>query len=77
MITSYGAAIVNGAWLTLRLVLLSMPLVIALGLLDVVFRLSPVRWLAWCGDLCATVVHGTPDPVLILLIFCSGQSLLS
>lgn len=60
MITGYGATIVDGAWLTLQLALLSMLLAIVLGLLGAAFRLSPVRWLAWCGDLYATVVRGIP-----------------
>lgn len=69
MITGYGATIVDGAWLTLQLALLSMLLAIVLGLLGAAFRLSPVRWLAWCGDLYATVVRGivaqgTPTEVL-------------
>ena len=77
MITGYGATIVDGAWLTLQLALLSMLLAIVLGLLGAAFRLSPVRWLAWCGDLYATVVRGIPDLVLILLIFYGGQGLLN
>lgn len=44
MITGYGATIVDGAWLTLQLALLSMLLAIVLGLLGAAFRLSPVRW---------------------------------
>lgn len=35
MITGYGATIVDGAWLTLQLALLSMLLAIVLGLLGV------------------------------------------
>ncbi|HHW1688197.1 TPA: ABC transporter permease [Pseudomonas aeruginosa] len=77
MITGYGATIVDGAWLTLQLALLSMLLAIVLGLLGAAFRLSPVCWLAWCGDLYATVVRGIPDLVLILLIFYGGQGLLN
>ena len=69
MITGYGATIVDGAWLTLQLALLSMLLAIVLGLLGAAFRLSPVRWLAWCGDLYATGVrHPRPgaDPADLL-----------
>ena len=39
-----------------------MLLAIVPGLLGAAFRLSPVRWLAWCGDLYATVVRGIPRP---------------
>lgn len=74
MLNGYGATIVDGAWLTLQLSLLSMALAIALGLLGAAIRLSPVRWLAWCGDLYSTVIRGVPDLVLILLIFYGGQA---
>ena len=74
MFNGYGATIVDGAWLTLQLSLLSMALAIALGLLGAAIRLSPVKWLAWCGDLYSTVIRGVPDLVLILLIFYGGQA---
>ncbi len=74
MLNGYGATIVEGAWLTLQLSLLSMALAIALGLLGAAIRLSPVKWLAWCGDLYSTVIRGVPDLVLILLIFYGGQA---
>ncbi|QIE89045.1 ABC transporter permease [Pseudomonas nitroreducens] len=74
MLNGYGDTIVDGAWLTLQLSLLSMALAIALGLLGAAIRLSPVKWLAWCGDLYSTVIRGVPDLVLILLIFYGGQA---
>lgn len=40
-------------------------------------RLSPVRWLAWLGDLYSTVIRGIPDLVLILLIFYGGQDIIN
>ena len=54
-----------------------MALAIVLGLIGVSLRLSPVRWLAWMGDLYSTVIRGIPDLVLILLIFYGGQDLLN
>ena len=72
MLKGYGAVILDGAWLTLQLALSSMALAIVLGLIGVSLRLSPVRWLAWLGDLYATVIRGIPDLVLILLIFYGG-----
>ncbi|WP_449434338.1 ABC transporter permease [Pseudomonas putida] len=77
MLKGYGAVIVDGAWLTLQLALSSMALAIVLGLIGVALRLSPVRWLAWLGDLYATVIRGIPDLVLILLIFYGGQDLIN
>ncbi len=48
-----------------------------LGLIGVALRLSPVRWLAWLGDLYSTVIRGIPDLVLILLIFYGGQDIIN
>ncbi|WP_295475893.1 ABC transporter permease [uncultured Pseudomonas sp.] len=77
MLNGYGAVILEGTWLTLQLALSSMALAIVLGLLGVAIRLSPLRWLAWLGDLYSTVVRGIPDLVLILLIFYGGQDLIN
>lgn len=77
MLKGYGAVILDGAWLTLQLALSSMALAIVLGLTGVALRLSPVRWLAWLGDMYATVIRGIPDLVLILLIFYGGQDIIN
>ncbi len=77
MLKGYGAVILDGAWLTLQLALSSMALAIVLGLIGVALCLSPVRWLAWLGDLYSTVIRGIPDLVLILLIFYGGQDIIN
>lgn len=77
MLSGYGALIVEGVGLTLQLALASMALAIALGLLGAALRLSPIRPLAWLGDVYSTVIRGIPDLVLILLIFYGGQDLLN
>jgi arginine/ornithine transport system permease protein len=77
MLNGYGANIADGAWLTIQLALISMVLACGLGLAGAAFRLSPVRWLAWLGDLYSTVIRGIPDLVLILLIFYGGQDLVN
>ncbi|WP_313551992.1 ABC transporter permease [Pseudomonas sp.] len=77
MLNGYGANIVDGAWLTIQLALISMVLACGLGLAGAAFRLSPVRWLAWLGDLYSTIIRGIPDLVLILLIFYGGQDLIN
>ncbi|MDZ5601510.1 ABC transporter permease [Pseudomonas sp. RP23018S] len=77
MLKGYGAVILDGAWLTLQLALSSMALATVLGLIGVALRLSPVRWLAWLGDLYSTVIRGIPDLVLILLIFYGGQDIIN
>jgi arginine/ornithine transport system permease protein len=77
MLKGYAGVILDGVWLTLQLALCSMALAVALGLIGVALRLSPVRWVAWLGDLYSTVIRGIPDLVLILLIFYGGQDLLN
>ena len=77
MLHGYAPTILEGAWLTLQLALLSMLVAIALGLLGAALRLSPLRWLALLGEVYATVIRGIPDLVLILLIFFGGQQLVN
>ncbi|MDG1582817.1 ABC transporter permease [Pseudomonas sp. GOM6] len=77
MFNGYGSTILDGAWLTVQLALLSMAVAIALGLLGAAFRLSPLKWLALMGETYATVIRGIPDLVLILLIFYGGQDLVN
>lgn len=77
MLQGYGSTILDGAWLTVQLALLSMAVAIALGLLGAAFRLSPVKWLALMGETYATVIRGIPELVLILLIFFGGQDLVN
>ena len=77
MLQGYGSTILDGAWLTVQLALLSMAVAVALGLLGAAFRLSPVRWLALLGETYATVIRGIPELVLILLIFVGGQDLVN
>ena len=77
MFNGYGSTILDGAWLTVQLALLSMAVAITLGLIGAAFRLSPVKWLALMGETYATVIRGIPDLVLILLIFYGGQDLVN
>ena len=77
MFNGYGSTILDGAWLTVQLALLSMAVAVALGLFGAAFRLSPVKWLALMGETYATVIRGIPDLVLIRLIFYGGQDLVN
>ncbi|MBF7144634.1 MULTISPECIES: ABC transporter permease [Pseudomonas] len=77
MLNGYGDVILEGVGLTLQLALSSMALAIVLGLLGAAFRLSPIRPLAWLGELYSTVIRGIPDLVLILLIFYGGQDVIN
>ncbi|WP_263260980.1 ABC transporter permease [Pseudomonas sp. RIT-PI-S] len=77
MLKGYGEVILEGVGLTLQLALSSMALAIVLGLVGAAFRLSPIRLLAWLGELYSTVIRGIPDLVLILLIFYGGQDLIN
>src|SRR5690606_31034652 len=77
MLNGYGATILDGAWLTVQLALLSMLLAVVLGLFGAALRLSPMKWLALLGETYATVIRGIPELVLILLIFYGGQDLVN
>lgn len=77
MLKGYGEVILEGVGLTLQLALSSMALAIVLGLIGASFRLSPIRLLAWLGEVYSTVIRGIPDLVLILLIFYGGQDVLN
>lgn len=77
MLHGYGASLLDGAWLTLQLALSSIALAVVLGLIGAAFRLSPVKWIAFLGEVYATVVRGIPDLVLILLLFYGGQQVVN
>ena len=77
MLHGYGASLLDGAWLTLQLALSSITLAVVLGLIGAAFRLSPVKWIAFLGEVYATVVRGIPDLVLILLLFYGGQQVVN
>ncbi|MFH7587055.1 ABC transporter permease [Oceanimonas smirnovii] len=73
----YESALLDGAWITLQVALLSLLLAVTLGLLGALAKLSAVRPLRWLATLYTTVIRGIPDLVLMMLIFFGGQVLLN
>ncbi|OAN13941.1 ABC transporter [Photobacterium jeanii] len=73
----YEWSLVEGAWVTLQVALLSLVLAAALGMLGALAKLSPYRWARAIATLYTTVIRGIPDLVLMMLIFFGGQMLLN
>ena len=73
----YEGALLEGAWVTLQVALLSLLLAVTLGLLGALAKLSPVRPARWLATFYTTVIRGIPDLVLMMLIFFGGQVLLN
>ena len=73
----YGAAILQGAWVTIEVAVLSLFLATILGMLGALAKLAPYRWARAVATLYTTIIRGIPDLVLMMLIFFGGQMLLN
>lgn len=73
----YEWSLVEGAWITLQVALLSLVLAMILGMLGALAKLSPYRWARAIATVYTTVIRGIPDLVLMMLIFFGGQMLLN
>ncbi|MGF1691136.1 ABC transporter permease [Photobacterium kagoshimensis] len=73
----YEWSLVEGAWVTLQVALLSLLLAAILGMLGALAKLSPYRWARAVATVYTTVIRGIPDLVLMMLIFFGGQMLLN
>ncbi|KHT61482.1 ABC transporter [Photobacterium gaetbulicola] len=73
----YEWSLVEGAWITLQVALLSLVLAMILGMLGALAKLSPYRWARAIATFYTTVIRGIPDLVLMMLIFFGGQMLLN
>lgn len=73
----YEWSLIEGAWVTLQVALLSLLLAVILGMLGALAKLSPYRWARALATLYTTVIRGIPDLVLMMLIFFGGQMLLN
>ncbi|ELR64786.1 Arginine/ornithine ABC transporter, permease protein AotQ [Photobacterium marinum] len=73
----YEWSLIEGAWVTLQVALLSLLLAVILGMLGALAKLSPYRWARAVATLYTTVIRGIPDLVLMMLIFFGGQMLLN
>lgn len=73
MLFGYEMVVLQGAWVTLKLALLSVTVAMVLGLLGAGAKLSGRRGLVGVAQLYTTLVRGIPDLVLMLLIFFGLQ----
>jgi len=73
----YSPSLLGGAWVTLKVALLSLVLAVASGLLGAACKLSDFLPLRVWTMLYTTIVRGVPDLVMMLLVFYGGQLLLN
>ncbi|MCK9259260.1 MAG: ABC transporter permease [Azoarcus sp.] len=73
MLHGYSSSLLDGAWLTLQVAVLSLVLALVLGLAGASAKLSRSRVLRAPAVLYTTVVRGIPDLVMMLLVFYGGQ----
>ncbi len=69
----YESSLLEGAWMTLQVALLSLCLAAVLGMLGALAKLSRNRMLKGVATCYTTVVRGIPDLVLMMLLFFGGQ----
>ncbi|MCK9985178.1 MAG: hypothetical protein AzoDbin1_01650 [Azoarcus sp.] len=73
----YSPSLLGGAWVTLKVALLSLVLAVASGLLGAACKLSNLLPLRLWTMLYTTIVRGVPDLVMMLLVFYGGQLMLN
>jgi histidine transport system permease protein len=73
----FGPLLLGGAWMTVKLSILSLLLSVLLGLIGASAKLSSVKLLRMPAQLYTTLIRGVPDLVLMLLIFYSLQTWLT
>jgi arginine/ornithine transport system permease protein len=74
---NYSGILLEGAWLTIQVALLSLLLAVFLGLLGASAKLSHSVFLKGIATLYTTLIRGIPDLILMLLIFFGGQVLVN
>lgn len=73
----YGGSILEGAWLTLEVALLSVLVAVVLGMISALAKLSKNRASKSIATFYTTIVRGIPDLILMMLIFFGGQMFLN
>lgn len=69
----YESSLLEGAWMTLQVALLSLSLAAVLGMFGALAKLSRNRMAKGVATFYTTVVRGIPDLVLMMLLFFGGQ----
>jgi len=73
----YSPSLLAGAWVTLKVALVSVLLALVTGLIGAACKLSGFLPLRLWTMLYTTVMRGVPDLVMMLLVFYGGQVLLN
>lgn len=74
---NYQDVLLQGAWLTVQVALLSLLLAVTLGLLGAIAKLSQSKMLRAIATIYTTLIRGVPDLILMLIIFFGGQMLIN
>ncbi|NWA20800.1 ABC transporter permease [Serratia liquefaciens] len=77
MVTEYLPLLAQGAALSLCVMLLSLAVALALGLVNALIKLFGPRWLRWVSTGYTTLVRGIPELVIMLLLFFGGEMLVN
>ncbi|AKF38216.1 TPA: ABC transporter permease subunit [Yersinia enterocolitica] len=77
MVADYLPLLAQGAGLSLCVMLLSLAVALALGLINAVIKLFGPRWLRWISTGYTTLVRGIPELVIMLLLFFGGEMLVN
>lgn len=77
MVTEYLPLLAQGASLSLCVMLVSLAVALALGLVNALIKLFGPRWLRWVSTGYTTLVRGIPELVIMLLLFFGGEMLVN
>lgn len=77
MVTEYLPLLAHGAALSLCVMLVSLAVALALGLINALIKLFGPRWLRWISTGYTTLVRGIPELVIMLLLFFGGEMLVN
>ncbi|MFN2992305.1 ABC transporter permease [Serratia plymuthica] len=77
MVIEYLPLLAHGAALSLCVMLVSLAVALALGLINALIKLFGPRWLRWLSTGYTTLVRGIPELVIMLLLFFGGEMLVN
>ncbi|WP_269934618.1 ABC transporter permease [Serratia liquefaciens] len=77
MVTEYLPLLAQGAAMSLCVMLVSLAVALALGLVNALIKLFGPRWLRWVSTGYTTLVRGIPELVIMLLLFFGGEMLVN
>jgi len=72
----WGDELAAGAWMTVRLAVVTLPFGLVLGFLIALAKVGDRRWLNWLGEIYTTVFRGLPELLTLFIIYYGGQILL-